>query len=215
MTKKFIIFLSVAVVFSLVLIAANSAIAKAEKNQNQEGIGNVDNSSLTVTNTNIETGTTTSGEDGVGPNGNNEKGQLNAEAHRSTVANFVQSLLQVANREGGIGQQVRVIAQQQNDAKEKVVSAIGEIQNRSKIKTFLIGTDYKNIGALRSEMVQTRNRLDQLNRLIESATNEVDKTELQNQITTLGQEQQKINDFLKANESKFSLFGWFVKLFNK
>jgi len=146
---------------------------------------------------------------------NNQAGQVNAAEHRSTVANFVQSLLQIADREGGIGQQVRVIAQQQNDSDANTTKAIETIQSRSKIKTFLIGSDYKNLGALRSEMVQTRNRLEQLNRLMENVQNEGDKTELQNQIQTLEQEQTRIESFIKVQEGKFSLFGWFVKLFNR
>jgi len=145
----------------------------------------------------------------------NEK-QINGAEHRSTVATFVQTLLNVAEREqGGIGEQVRAVAQQQNESKDKVADAIDKIQNRSKVKTFLIGTDYKNIGQLRSEMVKTKNQIDQLERLLDQTTSEESKTALQEQIQTLKQEQQNINDFLKANESKFSLFGWFVKLFNK
>jgi len=226
-----IVLLSAAVVFSLVLIAANSTIAKAEKNQNQgqnintvgqenqkqnqEGIGNIDNSSLTVTNTSSETGTTTGEENGVGPNGNNEKGQLNAQQHRSVVANFVQSLLQVADREGGIGKQVRIIAQQQNQSVTTTIQAMDKVQTRSKIKTFLFGSDYKNLGALRSEMVQTRNRIDQLNRILGNIQNATDTAEIQAQMQTLEQEQTKIENFIKAQENKISLFGWFVKLFNK
>jgi len=142
--------------------------------------------------------------------------QINGAEHRSTVATFVQTLLNVADREQeGIGEEVRVVAQQQNETKDEVADAIDKIQNRSKIKTFLIGTDYRNLGALRSEMVQTRNRLEQLSRLLENIQSEEDKTELQNQIQTLEQEQQKIEDFIKAQEGKFSLFGWLVKLFNK
>jgi len=145
----------------------------------------------------------------------NEK-QVNGAEHRSTVSTFVQSLLNVADREqGGIGEEVKAIAQAQNDTKDKVADAIDKIQNRSKTKTFLIGTDYKNIGQLRSEMVKTGNQIDQLNRLVDKTTSEENKTALQGQIQTLEQEQQKIEDFLKTNESKFSLFGWFVKLFNK
>jgi len=145
----------------------------------------------------------------------NEK-QINGAEHRSTVATFVQNLLSVANREQGeIGEQVKVIAQAQNETKNKVADGIDKIQNRSKIKTFLIGTDYKNIGQLRSEMVKTRNQIDRLNRLVDETTNEESKIALQEQIQVLEQEQQKIDDFLKTNESKFSLFGWFVKLFNR
>lgn len=146
-------------------------------------------------------------------NVNNQIGQVNNEEHRSTVANFVQTLLKTASStKDGIGQQVRVIAQQQNDSDVTTTEAIEIIQSRNKIKTFLIGSDYKNLGALRSEIVQTRNRIDQLNRVIQNATN---TTEIQGQIQTLEQEQTKIENFIKEQEGKFSLFGWLVKMFNK
>ena len=144
---------------------------------------------------------------------NENKKQDNAEVHRSAVASFVQSLLSVADREGGIGQEVRVIAQQQNEMKDRAADLIYAVENRNKVKTFFIGTSYKNVGELRSQMVQTRNQIEQLKRLMEKNTNEQDKTELQNQIQTMEQEQARINDFITQNESKFSLFGWAIKLF--
>ena len=144
------------------------------------------------------------------------KNEINAEEHRSAVANFVQSLLQVADREGGIGEQVRVIAQQQNDSENTTTqAAIEKVEKRNKIKTFLFGSDYKNLGALRSEIVHTRNRLDQLNRLLPTVQNASNTVEIQNQIQTLEQEQTKIENFIKAQENKISLFGWLLRLFNK
>jgi hypothetical protein len=145
----------------------------------------------------------------------NSKGQLNVESHRSTVATFVQSLLAVADRESEIGQELRVIAKQQNDTKDRASDLINAVENRNKVKTFFIGTSYKNLGELRSQMVQTRNQIEQLKQLAEKAENEGDKTELQNQIQVLEQEQTSINNFITQNESKFSLFGWAVKLFRK
>lgn len=142
------------------------------------------------------------------------EGKVNLEQHRSAVADFVQGLLEVAEKEEKIGQQVKVIAQQQNQSVDTTVQAMEKVQTRSKIKTFLLGSDYKNLGALRSEMVQTRNRLEQLNKLMENVQNEGDRTELQNQIQTLEQEQVKIESFIKVQEDKFSLFGWLVKLFD-
>jgi len=145
-----------------------------------------------------------------------QEGKINADEHRSAVANFVQGLLKTANTtEGGIGQQVRIIAQQQNQSVSTTIQAMEKVQTRSKVKTFLFGSDYKNLGALRSEMVQTRNRLEQLNRLMENVQNEGDKTELQNQIQILEQEQVKIESFIKTQEGKFSLFGWMFRLFAK
>jgi predicted nucleic acid-binding Zn-ribbon protein len=154
-------------------------------------------------------------ETSAGNNANNQVGSVNAEEHRSTVANFVQTLLETAsNTEDGIGQQVRVVAQQQNQSVTTTIQAIEKVQTRSKVKTFFFGSDYKNLGTLRSEMVQTKNRLEQLSRLMENIQNESETTELQNQIQTLEQERTKIENFITAEEGKFSLFGWFVKLFN-
>lgn len=138
-----------------------------------------------------------------------------SEQHKSAVSAFVKNLLQVADRDGGIGEQVRAIAQQQKETIDATVQAVEKVQKRNKVKTFLIGSDYKNLGALRSEMVQTRNRIEQLNRLAENTQDEGVKTEIENQIKALEDEQTKIENFIKTNESKFSLFGWFVKLFNK
>lgn len=141
---------------------------------------------------------------------------VNGEAHRSKVANFVQTLLDVADSEGnGVGQQVRLVAQEQQQAQEEVADQIESINQRNKIKTFLIGTNYKNIGALRSEMVHLRNRIEQLNRVMNQLENEGDQTEIQEQIQTMEQERENIEAFIKVNEDKFSLFGWFVKLFVK
>jgi len=141
------------------------------------------------------------------------KGQANAENHRSVVANFVQGLLEIADRESGIGEQVRVIAREQNAAKEQTSQEIEKIQARSKIRTFFFGSDYKNLGDLRSQMVQTRNQIAQLTRLAEQAESEESKAELQNQIQVLEQEQARISDFITQNENKFSLFGWAIRLF--
>jgi len=144
------------------------------------------------------------------------RNQVNAEEHKSAVADSVQSLLNVANRAGeGIGQQIKIIAEEQNQSEETMVQAMEKVQTRSQIKTFFMGTDYKNLGVLRSEMVQTQNRLQQLNTEMEKIQNQADKTELQNQIQALTQEQEKIENFIKTEEGRFSLFGWFVKLFNK
>jgi len=141
------------------------------------------------------------------------KGELTAASHRSVVANAVQELLAVADREGGIGEQVRTIAREQNQTKDQVADEISAVESRSKIKTFFFGSDYKNLGDLRSQMVQNRNQISQLTRLMNNAENDQDKTVLQSQIQILEQEQTKINDFITRNENKFSLFGWVVKLF--
>ena len=196
----FIVLLAIVVIFSLVVVVA------AKQNQ---GNG---------------TGTVNATSEDEDEDATSSKGQLNAIAHRSVVANFVQNLLKVASStEGGIGQQVRVIAQQQNDSDATTTGAITKVNNRSRIKIFLIGLDYRNLGALRSEIVHTRNRIAQLTRLIQNATGTsatdtattTATTTIQVQIQALEQEQTRIENFIKAQEGKFSLFGWLLKLFSK
>jgi len=137
------------------------------------------------------------------------------EQHRNAIADFAKGLNSVANRVGGIGQQIRLMAQEQNQSASNTIQAMEKVQTRSAFKTFLIGTDYKNIGALRSEMAQTENRIEKLNQLMTSIENTADKTELQNQIQALLSEKTKIEEFVKAQEGKVSLFGWLAKMFNK
>ena len=210
----FIIFGLFLIGFVFLVPAQKPVIAKSDNpTLAQSNKGNQLNNQNTATTEDI-TETQGQGKENKGEEKSN-RGQINSEAHRSTVANFVQSLLAVADREGGIGQQVREIAQQQNDSKEIAAEAIDKIEKRSKIKTFLLGTDYKNIGALRSEMVKTRNDIEQLKRLVDKAGSEQNKTELQTQIQNLEQEQADIDSFISQNENKFSLFGWAVKLFVK
>ncbi len=141
---------------------------------------------------------------------------INGTEHRSAVANFVQELLSVADREGGrIGQQIREIAQQQNETKEKVAEAIDTIKNQSIIKTFLVGPDYKSTLRLKAEISAAESQLVELNSLLEESISEESETEIQSQIEALEQAKENISNFLETNKSQFNLFGWFLKLFVK
>jgi hypothetical protein len=142
-------------------------------------------------------------------------GQLTAQAHRSTVAAFVQSLLNVATREGGIGAQVRAVANSQSDSASTSAAAITKVEHRSKLLTLFFGSDYKSLGQLRSEMVTTQNNIDQLNNLLTQASSDADKAELSAQISVLEDSQATIDAYVTAHENSFSFFGWFTKWFAK
>ena len=134
--------------------------------------------------------------------------------HRSAVAELVKELKITAGKDGGIGEEVRQIAQEQEDSLERVAETIENIGKRGKFTTFLIGTDYKNIGALRSELVTAENHINRLEKAIERIEIEDTKIELAAEIETLNEVKANTELFIKENEDKFSLFGWFVKLFN-
>lgn len=139
-----------------------------------------------------------------------------ADTHRSAVSLFVKSLLEVADKnKNGIGDEVRAVAKEEDEAKDVVAKAVEEIENRSSIKTFLLGTDYKNIGMIRSEIAKTQNRINRLTELLDTMTSSTGAVTTSVQIQNFTEAQTKLADFIKLNEDKFSLFGWFVRLFNK
>lgn len=142
-------------------------------------------------------------------------GNLTAESHMSEVASFVQSLLGVANREGGIGAQVRVVAQSQHDSASTSAAAIAKVEARGTFRTLLLGSDYHSLGQLRSEMATTSANIAKLKGLLSNATTDSNKAELSAQIQVLENSQAQIAAFVQAHESSFSFFGWLAKLFAK
>lgn len=191
-------------------VMVSVALAESKGNTtNTEAITIRVNATSTAVRNDNATGTNAKNDNATSTNG-----QLTAQEHRSAVASFVKSLLDVADREGGIGPQVRVVAQAQNDSASTTEAAIAKVESRSPLTTILFGSDYKSLGQLRSEMVTTQNNVDQLNKLMAKATNDADKTELATQIKALEDSQAKVSAFVDLHENSFSLFGWFTKWFS-
>lgn len=135
--------------------------------------------------------------------------------HSSIVSHVVNELNKIAERDGGIGKELKDVAKEQNELKEKTVEAVKKIENRSGLKTFFIGTDYKNLGMLRSVTVTIDNHINRLMRAKERAINPATVADVEEEILLLQAEKTSLETFIKDNEDKFSIFGWFVKLFNK
>ncbi|MFA5831795.1 MAG: hypothetical protein WC878_08290 [Candidatus Paceibacterota bacterium] len=140
-------------------------------------------------------------------------GEKMSEQHRSDVAKVVQGLEKVAGKDAGIGEEVKAVAQEEKDGVADVVEKMEKVENRGGFKSFFIGSDYKNLGALRSELVTTQNHIDRLMKSAERASSTEIKAELQTQIDELKGIQTKAEEFIKGQEGKFSLFGWLVKMF--
>ncbi|MBA3733017.1 hypothetical protein H0W91_01430 [Patescibacteria group bacterium] len=145
----------------------------------------------------------------------NDNEELTEESHHSAVSAIVKVLLAVANREGGIGQQVRVVAMAQQNSASTSDKAIIKIKNKEGISAFLFGSDFHSLGELRSEMVTTEHNIDQLKKLLVATSSVSTKADLSAQIKALEDLQTKIDVFAEAHENSFSVFGWFTKWFSK
>lgn len=135
------------------------------------------------------------------------EGRLTSETHRSAVATLVKSLLAVADRQGGIGAQVRVIANSQNDSASTTAHAITKVEKRGFLRTFFFGQDHKNLALIRGEIATTTANIARLNVLLTQTTSIADRAELALQIQALEAEVAKMEAYVKAREGKFSLLG--------
>jgi hypothetical protein len=135
--------------------------------------------------------------------------------HRSDVATQVQILLNAADRDGGIGAEVRDIAHAYASTTAKMDDEKSSVENRPGWVTFLIGADYKNLGALRSDLSTTQNQITRLMRAASSTTDASVQADLEAQIDALQDSASTTASFVADHESKFSLFGWFFHAFNK
>ncbi|MCK9439256.1 MAG: hypothetical protein WC164_03785 [Patescibacteria group bacterium] len=143
------------------------------------------------------------------------KGLENAIQRRSQVANAVQEMLKVAERSGGIGDQVRVMAQNQEKTQEKIEASLEKIQNRNKLMRFVFGPDSEEIKNARRILQENQDELTQLENVRSQLTNIVDQEKVQEQIEKIQEARAEIEQDLNKSEKVFSLFGWMRNIFSK
>jgi len=130
---------------------------------------------------------------------------------RSQVASAVQEMLQVADRNGGIGQQVRTIAQAQNQNQEKLEASLDKVQNRSSFAKFFVGPNYGEINNAEKLLEQNRARIQELNQ-IKNQLLYSDQQVITEQIQLLEQANLQIQNQLNNAGKGFSLLGWMFRL---
>lgn len=201
MNKKTILIISAVIIFVFGLEAGaqgrnnNAANQNQKQNQDQNLLGQKSNGNGTTTASSTPSAT--------------------ALQRRSQVANAVQSMLQVADRQGGIGQQVRVIAQNQNQNQQRLENSLDKLQRRDFLAKFFIGPNYGEIKSIQEILAQNREQIIQLNQIMTQLSNQGDKTTLQEQIKVLEQANLEIENSLQNNQKGFSLFGWLFKIFTR
>jgi ABC-type transporter Mla subunit MlaD len=137
-----------------------------------------------------------------------------SQEHKDKVTDVVQELKELAGKDFNISEEVREVAKELEEFGERAAQALEKIEKRGGFKTFLFGTDYKNIGAIKSELVTAENHINRLMKAAERTVDEIVKTDLSTLVSELKKVSVNAENFIKENEDKFSIFGWFVKLFN-
>lgn len=133
----------------------------------------------------------------------------------SEVAKNVEILLMDKTLTGGIGQQVKTIAQEQKNSMDKVQSQIKSIDSRGGFVKALIGPDYKTLKELEMQLDQNQLRIEALTELKNQLTNAGDITMVEETIKLLAEENISLQDKINAENRIGSVFGWLIKLFVK
>lgn len=144
---------------------------------------------------------------------NDEEKTSMGEQRRSQVANAVHQMLQVADRVGGIGEQVRVVAQSQQQNHEEVEDKLDKIKDRSGFAKFFIGPKYEEIEKTKDLIKQDKEKITRLEELKSTLTNEEDKTKIDEQISIIKEAITEVEKIIGEEQTGFSLFGWLAKIF--
>ena len=139
----------------------------------------------------------------------------NAKNHMSIVAKTVENLLAAADRmeDPGIGKDVREIARHHGQTSEEIAKKEDQINQRSGVAKFFIGSDYATLDEVQQLMEEIRNQVRELNQIRTRLQNKGEQEELQNQIQILEMQLQSLQNYVDSEEQAFSLFGWLLKLF--
>jgi hypothetical protein len=173
------------------------ALISAEKT---EDIGNTDNAN--------------GNKNQIQLNKNNEEfGSADAIQRRSRVANAVQAMLQISENNEGVGEQIRIIAQNQNKEMEKIEEDLESVKQRSKFLRFLIGPKYGQIDSIEERLEENSGKLEELIQLKENLSEE-DVEVIDVQIQVIKEIKEELLTELDLEKSGFHLFGWLSKLFN-
>jgi hypothetical protein len=108
-------------------------------------------------------------------------------------------------------EQLEQIQTEQIESDKAIDDSFNKISTRSGLAKLVIGPDYKNAGAVRSEIVRLQNQVRQLIRL-ETKASVGEKPAIQESVESLNQELVAIETRLNESLKGFSLFGWLNKL---
>jgi hypothetical protein len=131
------------------------------------------------------------------------------------VAKGVEEILTTKTLKGGIGDQVRVLAQEQKQSQDQVRLQINKVASRSGLLKNLIGPDYKALSSIKEQIVQNELRIQQLTELMSQLTNSGDIRMVQETIDALIQQNVSLQEIVDTENSQGSIFGWLIRLFVK
>ena len=138
-------------------------------------------------------------------------------SHVSKVKNTVLEIKKIAKTEKEVGNvevadEIIESVDEISYASVDNIGSLDEVDTRPAWKSFLFGPDYKNLGKIRSNLVQTRNQIRKIEKTMEKNMGEEESNTLRARLGELEEERLRIFNYIDERNDGFSLFGWLAKL---
>ena len=214
MKKVLIILLCGIFLFSFNLVTA-------QQNQGQQGVHDtgtgIDDPDLRESNQG--TGQGLEGQDQATEQGQKNDGQTNGgsqlggELRRGRVESAAHLMIELAESNQGISQQIRNIVQSQVQTQEEAEGALKMAQQRKGFMKFLIGPDYGELKKVEERLDEHNENLEQL-KVLREDFDETGAGLFDEQIQVMEEVKQEMENELEESRSGLSLFGWLNRIFN-
>ena len=131
------------------------------------------------------------------------------------VSDQVQNLIETVGAKGGIGTQVREIAQSQVKLQDQIKLDLGKINSRGTLTKLMIGSDKKLVSSMEQKMEQNSVMIQQLEKLKLQTKNTGDVEQLQETIDLMIYQNTSLQNKVEKENKTNGLFGWFINFFNQ
>jgi hypothetical protein len=137
-------------------------------------------------------------------------------SHRSAVAEAVKGLLEASRNlasgeDRGIGEEVRLIAQSQNDSRKKVAVSLDKIEAKGRVAKFFFGPDFAGIENVKKEINANNERIVKLKNIEAEVGDAGIKAQIGEQFRALEKENENLKTDVEVAENTTSLFGWLMR----
>jgi len=139
---------------------------------------------------------------------------VTAQEHMSIVAQHVQRLLAVPDRDGGIGAEIREIARQQKTTQASIAGELRQVQNQNRWLRWLIGPSKSNLDKLVDQQEQIEKRIARLQELQLETVDEAIQQTLEEAMIALEEQQLLLDQEIETETNRFSLLSWALNTFS-
>lgn len=144
----------------------------------------------------------------------NEELNQDVTQNLTKVSDQVHQLIETVGAKGGIGQEVKIIAQNQLKIQDQIKSDFEGLNSRGILARFLIGSDKKLTQSLNQKVEQNKLMIQNLEELKLQTKNTGDLQQLQETIDMMIYQNTSLQNKIDKEDKVNGIFGWLVKMFN-